>query len=183
MPDAEFPIAQHGLPGADPSARTMDQLRREIGGLRELIEARLNGNDKAIDLLQHRSDMQPTTAVLDIALKALDEKIAMEFLSSKEAVHSSQQSSQTAIAKSETAMDKRMDGIGALIASSMASLDSKITDMKDRLTVIEARGVGVKDQKEDHRAVFGYIVGVVGLVISLLTIAGFVLANRAASGI
>jgi len=59
------------VPNPDPSVRTVEQLQRDIGasreiveskldGMKEVIQTRLNGMDKAIELLQRTTDLIPT---------------------------------------------------------------------------------------------------------------------------
>lgn len=49
----------------DPSARTVEQLQREVFMLRELFESKLAGYDKAITLLQANADKSPSISVVE----------------------------------------------------------------------------------------------------------------------
>lgn len=55
------------VPVPDPTALTTDQLRREIGALREIITARLDGNERFVDTLkeavEHRQEAIDTSAL------------------------------------------------------------------------------------------------------------------------
>jgi hypothetical protein len=58
------------VPNPDPTVRTVEQLQRDIGATREIVESKIDGNhnvvmarfaamDKAIELLQRSTDRQP----------------------------------------------------------------------------------------------------------------------------
>lgn len=57
MPDA--PVIQGGRPDPDPTILTTQRLLREVALSREIIETRLVGNDKAIELLQQTTNKIP----------------------------------------------------------------------------------------------------------------------------
>jgi hypothetical protein len=58
-PEAGIPQSQSYVPVPDPTALTTEQLRRELGALREVIEARLNGMDIATKLLADQASGVP----------------------------------------------------------------------------------------------------------------------------
>jgi hypothetical protein len=62
-------------PVPDPTLLTTQQLYREIGSLRELIESRLDGNDKAIVVLQQIASSQPTPGIVMAAVASLKEHV------------------------------------------------------------------------------------------------------------
>lgn len=178
------------VPNPDPTTRTVDQLRRENQALREIIETRLNGMDKAIELLQKATDKLP--ALIDAQVAALrvlhDEKffsistqfeerdvrekrlseastvaIGAALQAAKEAVTAQNISNEKAIAKSEGNTTKLLD-----------NLDVKIIDLKEQLGALKNQGIGQTDQRSTARAdgnilisVVGGIVGVIGCFIAL----------------
>ncbi len=152
--------------------------------LRELLETRLGGMDKAIELLQKSTDRQPEFVRSQVSqLQDLhDEKfhsIAIQFAerdtrteqtskdskvavdaalqAAKEAVGEQNKSSALAIAKSEAATTKQIDQIGVIIGATNKATDDKIDDIKTRLTQIEGQAKGVM-------AGWGIIVGLVGMI-------------------
>jgi len=184
-------------PDPDPTERTIDSLRREIGALRELIEARLDGGDKAIKLLQETTDRFP--AHVDRAVFTLEklhsekfESIQVQFKerdvrteqsgvstktavdaalqAAKEAVGAQNVSSAQAIAKSEAATTKQIDAIGTLISTQAKGTDDKIDDIKSRLQSIEARKAGMGDA-------WGVLIGAASLIVAAVVVAGFVIAR------
>lgn len=208
--------------GPDPSTLTTQQLYREIFALRELIESRLDGNDRAIVVLQSIASAQPTPGIVAASVKALGDVVSVQIAAlrefheakfgeafssiqvqfkerdvrveqssvatkiavdaalqaAKEAVGAQNVSSAQAIAKSEAATTKQIDAIGTLIATQAKGVDDKIDDIKSRLQAMEGIGIGVNNQKRDSKDVFGYVVGAIGILISFLTIAGFVITNK-----
>src|SRR5665213_4442028 len=98
-------------PIPDPSTLTTSQLHRELASLRELIEARLDGTDKRIEIQFAERDKRADQA-------AKDSKSAVDaaFAAAKEAVSEQNKSSALAISKSETATTKQIDSILSLLS-------------------------------------------------------------------
>jgi cation transport regulator ChaB len=169
---------QHITNPIDPSVLTTQQLIREISGLREIIEARLDGNDKAIALLQTATDRQPE--IIDKAVRRLqelhqekfqsiqtqfterdtrtdqtskDSKVAVDaaLQAAKEAVGEQNKSSALAIAKSEASTTKQIDQIGVLINTTSKATDEKINDIKGRLDRGEGISTGTKETVKEHK--------------------------------
>jgi hypothetical protein len=65
------------VPSPDPTLLTTQQLIREIQSLRELFDARLDGMDKALTLLQAKADRYPQPT--DLAITRLQELIYQKF--------------------------------------------------------------------------------------------------------
>jgi|SRR5665213_658493 len=125
-------------PIPDPSTLTTSQLHRELASLRELIEARLDGTDKRIEIQFIERDKRAEQT-------AKDSKLAVDaaFSAAKEAVKEQNTSSALAIDKSEKATTKQIDGISSLISASSKATDEKIEDVKARLQMIEGQKAGV----------------------------------------
>jgi hypothetical protein len=177
-------------PVPDPTVLTTDQLRREISALRELIETRLDGMDKAIELLQAATDRYP--ASIKAAVATLQElhaekfqSIAIQFMerdtrteqtsrdgkvaidaalqAQKEAVGKQNESNALAIAKSEAGFTKQIDQISVLIQATAENTNGKIEDIKSRVGAIEGHSKGATD-------VWGYVVGVIGLLVAVVSV-------------
>jgi DNA anti-recombination protein RmuC len=143
-----------------------------LNGVKQIIETRLDGMDKAIELLQKVSDKFPSqvTDAVGQLQKVHEEKfhsIATQFTerdtrteqtsrdskvavdaalqAAKEAVGAQTQSSDRAIAKSEAATTKQIDQIGTQIGTIQKSIDDKIDDIKARLQAIESLKKGSTD--------------------------------------
>lgn len=217
------------IPIPDPSVLTTEALRREIDGLRELIEeklasatadrqgvrsiieTRLAGMDEAILLLQNTADKFP--ARIDEKIGALkevhdgrfdsiagvnlekfssiqtqfrerdsrteqsskDSKVAVDaaLQAAKEAVGEQNKSSALAIAKSEAATTKQIDGLGVQLGNYNKASDDKITDLKERLTRLEGTGAG-------KAQVWAAVAIIVGIVVSLNVFFGLKASDRTA---
>lgn len=94
-----------------------------------------------------------------------DTKVAVDaaLQAAEKARTSSNDSFALSIAKSEAATMKQIDQQGAFIGNVNTTLDGKINDLKERLTRIEGMSSGKKD-------FWGYIVGAIGLIATLITI-------------
>jgi hypothetical protein len=137
-----------------------------MSSTRDVIQTRLDGMDKAIELLQTSTDRIPESVTTVVAqLQQLhderfhsiqlqfterdtrteqtskDSKVAVDaaLQAAKEAVEKQNASSALAIAKSEAATMKQMDQIGAIISANSKNMDDKLDDLKARLTTIEGR--------------------------------------------
>jgi len=187
-------------PTPDPTVLTTQNLRREISGLRELIEARLDGMDKAMVLL-HIIVTEKFPATVDDAVGRLeslhnekfnsikiqfaerdtrteqtsrDSKVAVDaaLQAAKEAVGEQNKSSALAIAKSEASTTKQIDQIGLTIGAMSKGFDDKIVDLKDRVNGMENRGQG-------QSQMWGYVVGAVGILIAIASVVIHVATFRA----
>lgn len=179
-------------PNPDPSTLTTEQLDKGMAHLKELFSARLEAMDKAIVLLQAFADKSPTTAAVALSVMALRDLTNEKFIgvekqfserdsrtdkiaelsklaidaalqAAKEAVASQNASNKEAIAKSETATAKQIDGIMATMQANMKGSDDKMNDMKDRLTLLEGRGAGIASS-------WGVVVGVIGMALAAAAI-------------
>jgi len=166
-------------PIPDPTVLTTQQLLRELAWLREVLETRLNGMDKAIELLQKTTDMAP--ARMDEKIKAAisvhdqrfesivqqfserdvrgetskrDSKDALDaaLAAQKEAAEKQAVAFGQSVAKSESSTDKRIDQISTLVSATAAALEGKVADVKERVGRIEARGEGQTSQKTEAHA-------------------------------
>lgn len=191
---------QESRPDPDPTLRTTEQLLREISlvreifaselkGLKTVIETRLDGMDKAIELLQVRSDKIPMHIAGEVGQlqKLHDEKfhsIETQFLerdtrteqtsrdskvavdaalqAAKEAVGEQNKSNALAIAKSEAAFTKQIDQIGILVSTMAKTSDDKIDDLKSRVQSMEGRDKGFGIIWAAAIAVGGLVIGALG---------------------
>jgi hypothetical protein len=178
------------FPRPDPTVLTTQQLLRELASMREIIEARLDGMDKAIVLIQNAVERTPTIAEIYAEFReksnsvqtqfrerdarveqtSKDSKVAVDaaLQAAKEAVGEQNKSSSLAIAKSEAATMKQIDQLGILIQNMEKGLNDKVGDMKDRLTLIEGRSTGKGES-------WGVILGSIGAMAGVLSILGMII--------
>ena len=155
-------------PLLDPTTRTTQQVLRENFWLREVLEARLSGMDKALSLLQQFADRTPTTMDVqnqvqqlrevvmekfssvgqqfaqltvqaDKAALAVKEAVKDAFAAAKEAVGEQNKSNTLAITKSESGVNEQLKTIMDSNKSNMKNFEDKINDIKERLTIIESK--------------------------------------------
>jgi hypothetical protein len=144
--------------------RVPTEVQRQVGSLKELMEAKISGSDelkqekfknldKRLDLVeQARIEQKKDTATaVDAALKA-----------AKEAVAEQNASNVLAINKSEASITKQIDQQADLIRQISKSFDEKISDIKERLGKGDGKTQGGKD-----------VMDIIKLVI---VVAGFILA-------
>lgn len=174
MPDESERAASAAdwVPRPDPTRLTTDQLRREIAGLREVIDARFVGIAHETDLLRGRmaqisaeigekikwqQDLQNEKfAGIQIqfterdlrartAADAAMEAVSAALQAQKEAAAARDQSTDAAITKGEAATTKQIDGLQSLMNSTMSALNDKIGELQSRVDRGEGREKGTTD--------------------------------------
>jgi hypothetical protein len=177
-------------PIPDPTLLTTQQLRRELLSLREIIEARIEGMNRAIELAGQRTERMPGELLVYVdRLKDLheekfrsvqlqfserdirteqtsrDSKVAVDaaLQAAKEAVSEQNKSSALAIGKSEASTTKQIDQQSTLIQTTTQGLNDKIGDLKDRLTLLEGKAVGVTAQVTTQNTSNSYLVTAIGV--------------------
>lgn len=135
-----------GVSPQDPTALTTAQLVRENFWLRELLQeqiagiiARIDASDKAVKLLQAFADRTPTTMDVQHQVVQLREVVGEKFDGVNKAVDAAFAASKEVVAKIETSFTKQTDGMAAQTVANLKNIDDKISDIKDRLTVIESK--------------------------------------------
>ena len=190
-------------PIPDPTILTTQQLQREISALKEIIFTRLDANDEAVQLLHEDVTRVPTDTDKQIAhLKELhqekfesivkqfgerDARMDREAASNKTSLDAALQAAEKAvnkqnetfalsIAKSENATNKQMEQQATLIHTSNGALESKISDLKDRVTIIEGKTSGQMQAQVTHQTSNSFIIAVfvaaIAFVGFLITIFG-----------
>lgn len=142
---------------ADPTALTTSQLLRENFWLRELIETRLNGMDKAISLLQGFADRTPTTMDVQHQVLALRETTIQRLngidamfreradlatkqeRDAKEAVAAALSAAKNIADVQNRANEATNTKTEASFTKQIDNMDEKINDIKERITVIESK--------------------------------------------
>src|SRR6185437_2212374 len=189
MPNDEEQLHRGGgsRPIPDPTILTTQQLQQAIAALKELFSTRLDGIDKATELLHEDVTRVPTETDKAIAhLKELhqekfesivkqfserDARMDREAASNKTSLDAALQAAEKAvnkqnetfalsIAKSEAATNKQIDQQAALIHTSNGALESKISDLKDRVTIIEGKTSGQQSAQTTNQISHSFMVAV-----------------------
>jgi hypothetical protein len=180
------------IPVPDPTLLTTELLRREIGGLRELLEVRLSGMDRANQLLSDNVTSRQITTDKQIAYLAelhdekfagvgrqvldrdirseqaiLANKVAFDaaLQALKEAILAQNTANAAAISKSEVATAKQIDSLQAIIQSSNDALSGRVGDLKERLDRGEASTSGARDTRTEQRLDSGLLVAIAGVCV------------------
>jgi hypothetical protein len=184
--------------------REVAMLREVISSQREIVETRLNGYDKAIELIQAKADRVPSEVDIKVGhLESLhnekfasvalqfrerdtrseresrDNKVAVDaaFAAQKEAASEQNKSNTLAIDKSERATAETLNKQGDLVRSTTDALAAQVVEAKERLTRIESLGLGTAAANVSHRADSSYLAYLgFGAGGLLLAAAGIVLA-------
>jgi len=176
----------------------------KIDSVEAVIATRLHANDKAIDLFRESADRFPKMIAICATQQQLlyDEKfkgIQVQFIerdtrteqaaattakavdaalaAQKEAALEQNRSFEAKITKSETAFTKQLDQLSTLMSAGTKASDEKISDLKDRLTIIESHGLGSRQGTSDS---WGIVLGVVGSfsgIAALITLVALVVVK------
>lgn len=219
------------MPVPDPTLLTTQQLTREILALRDIIEAKLAGMEKAtsgleilinekIECLGNQSNArynaiqvqfterdvrfdQALAGAMEVAKAARDslenktahvlelhnekfDSVAKQFeqrdvallstlQATKETFREQNTAASLAIAKSEAATVKAIDQIQVLLHTATGALESKISDIKDRITTIESAKAGQVAQQGATQGTQIQWVGIMGLVLGAVVGLGGIL--------
>lgn len=185
------------IPVPDPTERTTENLLREVRNVREVIETRLNGMDKAIELLQRTTDKFPEQIVQAVdQLKELhtekfasiatqfverdtrseqtarDSKVAVDaaLKAQQEAFSEQSKSSALAIAKSEAATTKQIDLLGNQRSTDTSNLNDKIDDLKARVTGFESYKKGGSEGLGAAGAIVIGVFGIIGVIVGAIAL-------------
>jgi hypothetical protein len=142
---------------ADPTQLTLDVVHRESLFLKELIFTRLDAMDKAVALFNTNLTRVPTD--VDKQVGNLKDLLLERF----NRVTTQFDGIQLQFSKSEAATTKQMDQIGVNLQTINVALNDKIDDVKDRLTILDGKGLGAG-------ALWGVIATAAGIVIAVLAI-------------
>jgi hypothetical protein len=147
--------------------------------------------DKATDLLKENVNKVPSD--VDRQVTQIKELFAERFTSiasefknignltdklteaNKTAIEAAFDAAKEAVAKSEASFIKQLDGLRTTIENTEKTVDSKISDIKERITILESRLTGIRTARLDQQSSVGTLVAIavalislVGLVMSLL---------------
>jgi len=183
------------LPIPDPTVLTTEQLRRELSGLRELLETRIGGMDKATELLKENvrlvsidTDKQLShlkelhdekfesiqTQFKERDVRSDQDKIAATtavnaaLQAQKEAAASQNSSNAAAITKSEGTTAKQIDAILALLASNTKNIDDKISVINGRLDRGEGGETRLKEHKTETNMTVGTVLAIVAGAVGII---------------
>lgn len=164
----------------DPSTLTTEQLLREVNGLKELLETKLEVLD--IKMTGHfMIDGQRFTKI-DEQFSAVEtlrveqkrdtqEALTAALTAQKEAVGKQDEANQKAISKSEAATSETLAKLSELFKTTADGLSGKIDDVKERVSRMESVKQGATEVREKSNATVNTATAVVGAVVAAVVLA------------
>jgi hypothetical protein len=193
---------QDWRPIPDPTVLTTEALTRGLQAERDyvhgqvsILEERLRGMDRANELLNETVNRVPTALQTAIAherelhdqkFKAVDERItatanaatsavSAAFAAQEKLSNQQRDANRESLAKAEAATKEAIDKNAASADQARGALSDKLDDIKERLTMLEARLVAVEARRQvttentaEKRAGAAALYAAVGFVVSLI---------------
>jgi len=193
MPE-EHKLSTGSVPVPDPTELTTRALLREVAMLKEFIETRINGMDKANEL--QREQLGNLPRLVDEKIETLrrvheekfnsvakqflerdtrseresrDNKVAVDaaFAAQKEAAAKQDESNAKAIDKSEKSTTETIVKLQDLVQAKTDALVGKIDDQKERTGTIEQRMTAYESRGKGAGDAWGMLIGVVGMLAAV----------------
>jgi hypothetical protein len=188
---------QQSIPVPDPTVLTTQAIDARVTELQKLLEARLDGYDRATKLLEDNVNRVPTLLDREIAqttalsaekFAGIDQRfrerdvrtdqdkaasttaVNAALSAQKEAAQAQEVSNETAINKSEAGFTKEIDGLKVLMGTNKDSTNIQINDLIARLNRSETATATTHDVRTDDRLNTGSIVGLVGGAVGILSL-------------
>ena len=196
------------LPVPDPTALTTEALLREVAHLRELQDTRFESLEERLDAYErtHEAKHRERAIEVEAAIRHLTELAAERFAgvtdrfsgiqlqlterdarlqdttqASKDAIAAALAAQKEAVAKSEESTKEQLASIKAESATTVASLESKIENVKELIGaggLQTSRGEGERTGREKAQTNLVAIAGVaIAAIVGFVVIAGVVLSN------
>lgn len=170
---------QLNIPFPDPSDRTSLQLQREILTLREILETRLDGMDRAMDTAERRALKQPTdienavgalSNVMQEKFKTIntrfierDERVKQTGEDAKVAIKAALDAAKEAVGKTESNLTKELESMKQNAKAETDSIRLQINDLKGERSVSAGRTKGID-------AAWGFMFIFAGLAINAVAL-------------
>jgi uncharacterized protein YdcH (DUF465 family) len=156
----------------DPTERTLDQSRREIAMLRELIESKLHGKDEVSSLLKEFNLAIVSHIRLEMsALKELEEEkfkgINGQFSQRDLALTAALQAQKESAAAQQTANTDSIQKSESMTTKQIDALADKIDDIKDRITALEGNRQGSLGATTTGIAIVVAVIILLGVVADI----------------
>lgn len=191
-----------GPDGPDPSILTTAQLDRATKALSETINARMDSLEQDVARGSSRVDHIPEEIVTQVghlkdlhaerfgsvakqfaerdirgeqASKASSEALAAALQAAKELVGVQGEAAAAVGVKSEASFTKQMDQVTVIISTLEKALDSRITELKERIDRGEGGARAVHGSREDQRAGVAQLVAVISTFLMFASIVAAVI--------
>jgi hypothetical protein len=163
----------------DVAARVRGEIEEQIGHLREIVTSR---DDAAVELLEVK--ITNLNTLLDERYATQTKALDAAFVAAEKAVATALASAEKAVSVAERANEKRFEGVNefrsaltdqaatflprAVFEASLVAVEDKITDARDRLTLIEGLTRGINQAGDTGRAREGLSQASIGNRLVLL---------------
>lgn len=176
MTDEEDRPDQRGKgwrPVPDPTALTTEALQREVGTLRELVEASIESAE-AVNLERFKAINERFSLFEALRLEQkADTKAAVDaaLIAQKEAVAEQTAASEKAINKSEGTTIKSIDALAETFRTADAAQRRDVDDLKTRVTTVESSKAGGKESIAGVYQLFAAVLIVLGIIGAIVALA------------
>jgi methyl-accepting chemotaxis protein len=191
---SELRASTDTVPKPDPTALTTASLLHEIATLKDLLSAQIgameSGFKRELENVERiiRGVYDEKFASINTQLRERDVRVTETARTSDAALQAALQAAKeaagkqtdfftTTISELKQAMTKQLDGLALLINNMANAFDGKVTDVKERIGVIEGSDRGTRSAVHDRQAstfnianVIGVIIGILGVVIAVVTV-------------
>jgi len=163
MPDAVTPPnpadGRNSQSVPDPTLLTIDALRREIAMLSKEFDGKLDAADKLSVERFNRVD-----ALMERAEEMRQEQKA----DTRSAVEAALDSQKEATHKMEKAVSEQILSLRSNLDTTYNGLREHLSDLKDRLTILESLKQGSVEQKSESRQLSASTIAVIGVVVAIM---------------
>jgi len=188
------------VPG--PAYLTTEELRRDVSALREILQARLDGMDRATVVLSETVNRTPTAIQIAVghlqelhderfdgiaqqfrerdvrteqAAKASKEALDAALLAAKELVSQQNEANSQAADKAEQSTIKQIDQIGIRIDTTQKGLEDRLAELKERVDRGEGNTSGAAVERTERRLDLGQVIAVIAVIIAVVSVMAFIL--------
>ena len=161
----------------DPTALTTAQLFREIENLGaviraevKVIQSQLDGERQIASVRIRATEEQFTAIEAWRKEQKVDTKTAVDaaLTAASTAVREQTAAGEKAIAKSEASASEQGKLQAATFAAELKSISIMLSDVKDRVTKIEALKLGAMEVRTTQQSGIGAVVGIIGAVLGVV---------------
>jgi len=183
------------IPG--PAYLTTEELRRDVSALREILQARLDGMDRASVVLSETVNRTPTVIQTEIThvrelvaerfdsisqqfrerdvrtenvAKASKEALDAALLAAKELVAQQNDANAATSEKTEQSTTKQIDQIGSRIDTMQKAFDDRLTELKERIDRGEGSDSGAASGRSEQRLNVSQVIAALAVLATVISI-------------
>ncbi len=168
-----MPSQADSRPVPDPTALTTEQLHREIGALREFVLGEIHHVREITQVTFGAVENQLLSVAERTAEQKADTKAALDaaLQAAKDAVALQTEASDKAIAKSEAAVTKVIDGLVTQMDKSLEAIREQLSDVKQRLGGLETTKTTKDEGFTKSNAIITLIISAIVVIVAVVVAA------------